>query len=128
MLQLFVIFIFVSKNCQNSLSWGSPLWSILVCKIPEFWSRKLRDQDFVLYDSGNIHFEESKKPGFTFSNELKIPKFSGQSHGLLRPSLATSLEPLPHHQNVASFRLFYRYYFGRCSSELPQLILLPYSR
>ena len=44
------------------------------------------------------------------------------------PSLATSLEPLPHCQNVASLSLFYRYYFGRCSSELAQLVPLPFSR
>ena len=29
------------------------------------------------------------------------------------PSLAASLEPLAHRQNVASLSLFYRYYFGR---------------
>ena len=34
------------------------------------------------------------------------------------PSLAASLEPLTYRQNVASLSLFYRYYFGRCSSEL----------
>ena len=44
------------------------------------------------------------------------------------PSLAASLEPLAHRRNVASLSLFYRYYFGRCSSELAQLIPLPYSR
>ena len=44
------------------------------------------------------------------------------------PSLAASLEPLAHSQNVASLSLFYRYYFGRCSSELAQLVPLPYSR
>ena len=44
------------------------------------------------------------------------------------PSLAASLEPLAHHRNVASVSLFYRYYFGRCSSELAQLVPLPYSR
>ena len=32
------------------------------------------------------------------------------------PSLAVSLEPLAHRRNVASLSLFYRYYFGRCSS------------
>ena len=32
-------------------------------------------------------------------------------------SLAASLEPLAHCQNVASGSLFYRYYFGRYSSE-----------
>ena len=44
------------------------------------------------------------------------------------PSLAACLEPLAHRQNVASLSLSYRYYFGRCSSELAQLIPLPYSR
>ena len=44
------------------------------------------------------------------------------------PSLAASLEPLAHRRNVASLSLFYRYYFGRCSSELAQLVPLRYSR
>ena len=44
------------------------------------------------------------------------------------PSLAASFEPLAHWRNVASLSLFYRYYFGRCSSELAQLVPLPYSR
>ena len=44
------------------------------------------------------------------------------------PSFAASLEPLAYHQNVASLSLFYRYYFGKCSSELDQLIPLPFSR
>ena len=34
------------------------------------------------------------------------------------PSLATSLKPMAHRRNVASLSVFYRYYFGRCSSEL----------
>ena len=42
------------------------------------------------------------------------------------PSLAAALEPLAHHRNVASLSLFYRYYFGRCSSELAELVPLPY--
>ena len=32
--------------------------------------------------------------------------------------------PLAHCQNVVSLSLFYRYYFGRCSSELAELVLL----
>ena len=40
----------------------------------------------------------------------------------------SSLEPLAHHRNVASLSLFYRYYFGKCSSELAQLVPLPFSR
>ena len=46
---------------------------------------------------------------------------------IVGPSLAVCLEPLARCQNVASLSLFYRYYFGRCSSELAQLVSLPYS-
>ena len=43
-------------------------------------------------------------------------------------SVAASVEPSAHSRNVASLSLFYRYYFGRCLSELAQVIPLPYSR
>ena len=43
-------------------------------------------------------------------------------------SLAASFEPLADHRNVASLSLLYRYYFGKCSSGLAQLLPLPYSR
>ena len=43
------------------------------------------------------------------------------------PSLAAFLESLAHCGNVASLSLFYSYYFGRCSSELAELVPLPYS-
>ena len=46
----------------------------------------------------------------------------------LAASLAASFEPLAHRRNVASLSLFYRYYFGRCSSELAQLVPLLFSR
>ena len=44
------------------------------------------------------------------------------------PSFAASLEPLAHRLKVASLSLFYRCYVGRCSSELAQLVPLPYSQ
>ena len=43
------------------------------------------------------------------------------------PSFAASFEPLAHRHNVARLRLLYRYYFGKCSSELAQLVPLPFS-
>ena len=43
------------------------------------------------------------------------------------PWFAASLEPLSYHWNVASLSLFYSYFLGRCSSELAQLVPLPYS-
>ena len=44
------------------------------------------------------------------------------------PSLIAFLESLVHRQNVASLSLFYRCYFGRCSSEMVQLVPVPFSR
>ena len=44
---------------------------------------------------------------------------------IVGPSLVV---PLAHRRNVASLSLFYSYYFGRCSSELTQLVPLSYSR
>ena len=42
-------------------------------------------------------------------------------------SLPASPEPLAHRRNVATLSLFCRYYFSRCSSEVAQLVPLPYS-
>ena len=47
---------------------------------------------------------------------------------LVGPSLAALLEPLIYRRNVASFCLFYRYYFCRCLSALDELVPLPPSR
>ena len=44
------------------------------------------------------------------------------------PLLAAPLEPLTYLRNVASFCLCYRYYFGRCSSVLDELVPLAPSR
>ena len=43
----------------------------------------------------------------------------------VNPSLAAPPEPFTHRRNVASLSLFYRYYFGRCSFELDELVPLP---
>ena len=42
------------------------------------------------------------------------------------PSPAASLEHFAHRRNVASVNLLYRFYFGRCFSELAQLVALPF--
>ena len=57
-----------------------------------------------------------------------LDKLQKRISRIIAPSLATSLEPLGHRRNVASLSLCYRYYFGRCSSELAQLVALPFSR
>ena len=47
-------------------------------------------------------------------SSVSIVNFEQVNTGWVGPSLAASLEPLAHRQNVASLSLFYRYYFGRC--------------
>ena len=56
-----------------------------------------------------------------------LDKLQKQICRIVGSSLAASLEPLAHCRNVASLSLLYRYYFGRCSSELAQLVPLPFS-
>ena len=57
-----------------------------------------------------------------------LDKLQKRICGTVGPALAASLEHLAHRRNVASLSLSYRYYFGRCSSELAQLVPLPLSR
>ena len=57
-----------------------------------------------------------------------LEKLQKQICRIVGPSLGASLESLAHRRNVASLSLFYRYYFGRCSSELAQLVPLPFSQ
>ena len=57
-----------------------------------------------------------------------LDKLQKQICRTVGPSLGAFLEPLAHRRNVASLSLFYMYYFGRCSSELAQLVPLPFSR
>ena len=57
-----------------------------------------------------------------------LDKLQRRIYRTIGASLVAFLEPLAHCRNVASLSLFYKYYFGRCSSELAQLIPLPFSQ
>ena len=48
-----------------------------------------------------------------------LDKLQKQICKIVFPSLSASLETFVHHQNVGSFSLFYRYYFGRCYLNWP---------
>ena len=56
-----------------------------------------------------------------------LDKLQKQICRTVGPSLAVSLEPLAHHRNLVNLILFYRYYFGRFSLELAQLVPLHFS-
>ena len=66
--------------------------------------------------------------GWCPSSYLKLlDKLKKRICRTIGPWLAVFLEPLAHRRNVASLSLLYRYYFGRCSSGLDQLVPLPFS-
>ena len=46
---------------------------------------------------------------------------------VLITAVSSLAHPLAHRRNVVSLSIFYRHHFGRCSSELAELVLLPYS-
>ena len=55
-----------------------------------------------------------------------LDKLQKRTYRTVGPSFYASTEPLAHCRNVASLSVFCRYYFGRCSSELAELVPLPF--
>ena len=51
-----------------------------------------------------------------------IDKLQKRIFRTVDPSLDISLDPFAHHWNVASLSFSYKYYVGRCSSELAELV------
>ena len=54
-------FYFCIQKLSRFIFMWSPLWSILVCKISDICRWKLQQENFVFFDSGNMHIQESKK-------------------------------------------------------------------
>ena len=108
--------LFLSKNyclrCWSwlfHLNWIGALTFLLLLKVPP---RKMEPW-YVLFGHSYLELLD------------KLQKLISRTVG---PSLTTSLEPLAHCWNVASLSFFYRYYFVKYSSELAQLVPLPFSR
>ena len=81
----------------------------------------------MLRQTRNLHKKVLEAAKLAYATKTRVHLFP--ETWLSGPgSLAVSLEPLTHYQNVATLSLFYRYYFGRCSSELAELVPLPYSQ
>ena len=67
---LFVIFIFVFENCQNSFSMGPPFGPFWSAKYLDFGgeSTEIRILSCSIQET---HIKESKKQGFNFPFELR---------------------------------------------------------
>ena len=51
-----------------------------------------------------------------------LDRIQRRIENLIGPTLASELLPLSHRRDVASLALFYKYFSGRCSSELSSLV------
>ena len=121
----------------SKLDWGSYIISIAKTASKKIGAL-IRSMKFLSPEVALYIYKSTMRPcmGYCCHVWAGIPccylelldKLQKQICGTVGPSLAASLEPLAHRRNVASLSLFYRYYFGRWSSELAQLVPLPISR
>ena len=110
---------------SSKLDWGSYIISIIktVSKKIEALIRSIK---FISPEVALYIYKSTILPCM----EYFCPVWAGAGYicRTVGPSLAAFLEPLAHRRNVTSLSFFYRYYFGRCFSELAQLVLLTFSR
>ena len=108
---------------SSKLDWGSYIVSIAKTASKKIGAL-IRSMKFLSPEVALYLYKSTIRPCMEYCCHV----WAGAPSCYLEFSLAASLEPLAHRRNVASLSLFYRYYFGRCSSELAQLVPLPYSR
>ena len=96
-----------------------------VTKSRNLGKKEVRHKFNFLHEDKTQSFLEADTIVFGGHNQA-CPKYPKQQ--VFAIFFAASLEPLAHRRNVASLSLFSRYYFGRCSSELAQLIPRPFSQ
>ena len=138
-------FIFEEKSLFKmlGLTFSSKLdWGSYIISIAETASKKIgvliRSMKFLSPEVALYLFKSTIRPCMEYCCHVwagapscyldLLDKLEKRICRIVGPSLAASLEPLAHRRNVASLSLFYRYYFVRCSSELAQLVPLPFSR
>ena len=126
-----------------SLNFSSKLdWSSYIISIAKIASKKIgatiRSMKFLSLEVALYLYKSTIRPCMEYCCHVwagapscylgLLDKLQKRICRTVGPSLAASLEPLAHRRNVASLSLFYRYYFGRCFSELAQLVPLPCSQ
>ena len=122
---------------SSKLDWGSYIISIAKTASKKIGAL-IRSMKFLSPEVALYLYKSTRRPCMEYCCHVwtgapscyldLLDKIQKRICRIVGPSLAASLEPLAHRQNVASLSLFYRYYFGRCSLELAQLVPLPFSR
>ena len=122
---------------SSKLDWGSYIISIAKTASKEIGAL-LRSMKFLSPEVALYLYKSTIRPCMEYCCHVwagapscyleLLDKLQKRICRIVGPSLAASLELLAHRRNVASLSISYRYYFGRCSSELAQLAPLPFSR
>ena len=122
---------------SSKLDWGSYIVSIAKTASKKIGAL-IRSMNFISPEVALYLYKSAIRPCMKYCFHIwagapscyldLLDKLQKQIYRTIGPSIAASLELLTYRRNVASLSLFYRYYFGRCSSELAQVVPLPYSR
>ena len=108
---------------SSTLDWGS--YIISIAKIaPKKIGALIRSMKFLSPEVALYLYKSNIRPCMKYRCKVwagvpnchleLLDKLQKRIWRTVGPSLATSLEPLAHRQDVARLSLFYRYYFGRC--------------
>ena len=119
---------------SSKLDWGSYIISIAKAAFKNIGAL-IRSMKFLFPEVALYLYKSTIRPCMEYCCHVcsgapscyldLLDKRQKRIYRIVGPSLAGSLEPLAHRRNVSSLSLSYRYYFGRCSSEL---VSLPFSR
>ena len=121
---------------SSKLHWGCYIISIAKTAFKKI-EALIRSMEFLSPEVALYHYKSTTHPCMEYCCHVYagapscylelLDKLQNRICKTVGPSLDASLESLAHRRNVASLSLFYRYYFGRCSSEPAQLFPLPFS-
>ena len=116
---------------SSELGWGSYIISVAKTIFKKIGTL-ICSMKFLSPEVAQFLYKSTIHPGMEYSCHVwagapscyleLLDKLQKRICRTVGPLFAASLEPLTHRQNVASLSLFYRYCFGRCSSELAQLV------
>ena len=122
---------------SSKLDWGSYIISIAKSASKKIGAL-VHSMKFLSLEVALYLYKSTKRPCIEYCCQVwadapscymkLLDKLEKRTSRTVGPYLAGSFEPLAHRRSVSSLRLFYKYYFGRCSSGLAQLASLTYSQ
>ncbi len=125
---------FLGLTITSDLSWNTYIQSI-VKKVAQRIGALYRASHYLSPPAILYFYKSSIRPVMEYCCHLwagasktclsTLDRLERRVKNLVGPQLASELQPLSVRRDVASLSLFYRYYFGRCSSALSESVPKP---